>query len=144
MVYEFARVKKLHWENKAEYRAQPPSLALLTCMPLSCILFTDLKHVEGRSSVMTSLETLFFQLFTHFFKSTKTYYSLRTLQLTCTMAVLTFPPATLRKGFSSSTSSPTLDIGFRDDSHSDWGELVSQSNFPYKSLMPRDTGHFRK
>lgn len=77
---------------------------------------------------MTSRETLFLQLFTHFLKSTKTCYSLRTLQLTCTMAILIFPPATLRKGFSSSTSSPTLDIGFLDDNHSDWDEVVSQGN----------------
>lgn len=100
--------------------------------------------MEGQSSVMTSLETLFLQLFTQFFKSTKTYCSLRTLQLTCTMAVLTFPPATLRKGFSSSASSPTLDIEFLDDNHSDWSELVSQSNLPYKSLMARDIGPFKK
>lgn len=36
------------WENKAERRAQPPSLALLTCMPLGCILFTDLE-TRGRT-----------------------------------------------------------------------------------------------
>ena len=71
--------------------------------------------------------------------STSIFKFLRNIQPDLHITVLTFPPCIVSK--ESSHHILSIILRFFDDSHSDWGQVASQSSFIWIYLMPRNIEH---